>query len=443
MIAQIFAELEATTKRTEKLAILERNKDNEELKAILVAALDPYVTYHIKKIPDLDAVEVPFNMPLSQYVESLVNLSSRNVTGHDGIAYLKSLLETLTPENAVIGARIIKKDLRCGVQGSTVNKVWPELIPVYPCLLAKAYDEKSIKEVVYPAFSQTKADGMRCNVHYNHTEQTVVFRGRSGKFVDLLGMLDVPFLELCANFHGSCMVDGELVVLEKDGTVMPRKKGNGLLNKAIKGTMTKDIASRVRMRVWDIVPAAKFDIFKDTTFYSVRYHTLEQMVELAPSYAYELIETKLVSSFDEAWAHYEEMIAAGQEGTMLKNLNHVWENKRSKDLVKLKAEEECDLEVISWNPGTPGTKNEHKMGSLVCASSDRMVVVSISGFDDALRDEITANIDAWMGQIVTVKYNERISTKDKSRGGVDSLFLPRFEELRLDKTVADHSSTIK
>ena len=72
-----------------------------------------------------------------------------------------------------------------------------------------------------------------------------------------------------------------------------------------------------------------------------------------------------------------------------------------------------------------------------------LVEVSISGFSDDLRKEITDDIDNMMGGIVTVKYNERIKSKDKNRMGVDSLFLPRYEEFRLDKTTANTSKEIK
>jgi hypothetical protein len=48
-----------------------------------------------------------------------------------------------------------------------------------------------------------------------------------------------------------------------------------------------------------------------------------------------------------------------------------------------------------------------------------------------------------MTTIVAVIYNERISSQDKNRAGVDSLFLPRYAEFRSDKTVANSSAEIK
>jgi len=135
------------------------------------------------------------------------------------------------------------------------------------------------------------------------------------------------------------------------------------------------------------------------------------------------------------------MLSAGEEGTILKNFDHVWENKRSKGQVKLKAEKDCDLQVIGWNLGNVGTKLEGKMGSLICVSADRRVEVNISGFSDKLRQEIFENFDRdWKGKIVAVKYNERVASE--TRVDVDSLFLPRFQELREDKTMADTQDKI-
>jgi DNA ligase-1 len=132
------------------------------------------------------------------------------------------------------------------------------------------------------------------------------------------------------------------------------------------------------------------------------------------------------------------MLERGEEGTIIKNFDHVWEDKRSKGLVKMKAEKDCDLEVIGFNPGKG--KNLGLIGSIICTSADNKVEVSISGLTDALRKEITDNQADWIGRIVEVKYNERISSR--TRTDVDSLFLPRFVELREDKDAANNSAEI-
>jgi ATP-dependent DNA ligase len=151
------------------------------------------------------------------------------------------------------------------------------------------------------------------------------------------------------------------------------------------------------------------------------------------------IPFKEVNNLEEAVAHFNEMLAAGEEGTILKNGHALWEDTRSKHLVKFKAEKDCDLEIIGWNPGTG--KFVGMVGSLQMASSDRLVETNISGFSDELRQWITDNIKDLVGTIAAVTYNERI--KSQTRTGVDSLFLPRFAEFRTDKTVANSSKEIK
>jgi ATP-dependent DNA ligase len=115
----------------------------------------------------------------------------------------------------------------------------------------------------------------------------------------------------------------------------------------------------------------------------------------------------------------------------------IWEDKRSKDQVKFKAELECDLMIVGWEQGTG--KNKNRLGALICESADGVIRVNVgSGFSDEQRDEFT--VDMVVGKVATVKYNARI--QDKS-GNAESLFLPTFIELREDKRIADESKRIK
>ena len=454
-ILQTLNALETHPGRLDKLAILDAEKDNVLLQKVAIAALNPYVTYFIVKIPAYEPNPTG-ELDLADAIEALARLSNREVTGHAGIAHLKDLLEVVHKDDAIVIQRIIKKDLRCGVSVSTINKTWPKLIDVYPCLLANKDDAegKNMARINFPCYSDLKADGMRANVFCttNRADKKIVIRARSGKRVDLLGYLESAFEEYK---HLNVVIDGELIVLEEDGSIMSRKKGNGLLNKAIKGTMTEDIAKRVRIRVWDVVPFEEFDGFQDRVYdkpYDKRREELYEIFKgdaeaefarvLADEVKITIIPSKIVNNLQEAQEHFEEMLAAGEEGTILKNFDHIWENKRSTGQVKLKAEKDCDLEVIGFNFGTPGTKWEHIVGSVICASADRKVEVNISGFSDKKRQEIFDNFDnEWLGNIVAVKYNERVASE--TRVDVDSLFLPRFQELREDKSSADTSEDIK
>jgi len=437
MIASIIQELRADSSKLAKIAILTTNKDNELLQKALVACYDPYVQYYLRKIPSYTSPSKA-TMTLDAAIDSLDKLSNREVTGGDASDHLTSILESVSEGDAHIIERIIAKTMDCGMTASTINKVWKKLIPTYPCLLANPYKEKTIAKIVFPAYSQMKADGMRANAHI--TDGKVHICGRSGKTVDLLGELDADLLNLAKHTdhpEKNFVFDGELVLVEDDGTIMERKKGNGILGKAIKGTISKEDAARVRIRIWDIVGAEAFKAELDETPYSERYQIISDACGQAQG-RFDLIETAEVADLEAASEHFAEMLERGEEGTIIKNLDHPWENKRGKGLVKMKAEEDCDLEVIGFNPGKG--KFVGLVGSIVCASADRKVEVSISGLSDALRKQITDNQNDWMGRIIEVRYNERISSR--TRTDVDSLFLPRFVELREDKDVANNSAEI-
>lgn len=446
MVYSIIQELKATPGKNDKIALLAEHKDNLLLQNVLYAALDPYTNYYMKKLPDYtpcEYVDDELGLPVSlKDTMDLVlpMLSSRDIRGNDALELVAGALGDMTAEDADVFCRILKKNLDCGVQASTVNKVWPKFIPTYPCLLAKGYDEKTIARMSWPAYSQMKADGMRVNAFIE--DGKVTLRGRSGRAVDLLGELDEDLLKVGKYLGNDVVLDGELVVQEDNGTIMERRKGNGLLNKAIKGTISQKDAARVRIRVWDVIPLADFRKEKCKTPYAARWVSVSTAVANAAltdgAEKVELIEQREVKNLTEAEQHFSEMLARGEEGTILKNPDHIWENKRSYGLVKMKAEKDADLRVVGWVEGTG--KYAGKMGALICQSEDGKVEVSVGGgyTDD---DRQTFTEDVMLDRIVTVLYNERIKSKD--REDVDSLFLPRFIELREDKNVANSSKDIK
>jgi ATP-dependent DNA ligase len=150
----------------------------------------------------------------------------------------------------------------------------------------------------------------------------------------------------------------------------------------------------------------------------------------------DLVWTKQVDTLYEAQKIFEKFLAEGQEGTILKSKTGIWEDRRSKDQIKFKGELECDLMVVDWEEGTG--KNKGRLGALVCETSDGVIRVNVgSGYSDEQRAEFDKKV---IGKIITVRYNARI--KERS-GESESLFLPRFIELREDKSTAEASKSVK
>ena len=428
----IFRALANTTSRIEKECILRQHLTDSTLKRVLFLALDPFTQFYIRKIPNYIPGPASTNrstMLLEGALDNLEQISKRVVTGNAAINHLKIILESVTADDAYVIERIIEKDLRCGVSEATVNKIWPGLIPTYPVMLASGFDEKVMAKMSYPAYVQLKLDGMRFNAIVNNGK--VEFRSRNGKHIDLLGNLEQEFLFMAGS--ESCVFDGELVVRDSQG-IMNRQKGNGILNKAVKGTISAMEASMVHATIWDIIPFSAFQQGVYKTSYQERFGKLQQLV--LPG-RISLIENRVVNTEDEAHELFQEYFNKGEEGIILKDITQGWEDKRVKHQVKFKGELECDLLCMDWQEGTG--KNVGKLGALVLTSADGVVKVNVgSGFTDEQRDKYTK--ENTVGKVVAVKYNAKIQDK---KTGQTSLFLPVFLELREDKTDADISSSIK
>jgi hypothetical protein len=418
MIIHILNEIASTSSRLEKEAILKREKDNETLKRVFFLAYDPFTQFYIRKIPGYTQSSKVHTLEYA--LGEIQRLVTREFTGNRGIEHLTYILKSVGPDNAQVIERIIGKDLKCGASESTANKIWPKLIHEYPCMLASGYDQKLVDKIKFPAMVQLKMDGMRFNAVVVEGECT--FYSRNGKQIDLRGNLTKEFIALADGKN--IVFDGELVV-ESGDKYLDRQTGNGILNKAVKGTISSAEAQRVCATLWDIIPYEDFTNGYCDWRYQTRFDVLKK---LPLSGKIRLVEHKVVGTPDEARETFDSYLAEGQEGIILKDLNGVWEDKRAKHQIKFKGELECELRVVGIQPGTG--KYTGMLGALICESEDGVVKADVgSGFKDDQR----VDADFYLNKIVSVKYNARI----KNKQGEESLFLPVFICVRNDKDVAD------
>ena len=419
----ILENLAANPSRNYKIGLLQEHAGNTLLRELVRLALDPFTQFYIRKIPKYEATG---DNTLAHAMDQLFELSSRLKTGNAGIEHLTQILTSLSPKNAMIIERIIAKDLKCGVSIATANDVWPGLIMEYPVMLCSGFEQKLIDKIQWPAMVQLKMDGMRFNAVVRDGQ--VEFKTRNGKTIDLLGNLEQEFIQLSNGID--CIFDGELLVSNDDG-VMDRQTGNGILNKALKGTITQNDASLVRATVWDYIPYAYFTSGHCPIPYKDRFAKLINLPEKI-----RLVESIVVENIDQANELFKSYYDKGEEGIILKDMNEDWQDKRVKHQIKFKGELECDLKVVGFEPGTG--KYVGKLGALICESEDGIIKVKVgSGFKDEDRESIKEQ--AIIGKVVAVKYNARIRSKSED----ESLFLPIFLEIREDKDKADSSGSIK
>ena len=294
---------------------------------------------------------------------------------------------------------------------------------------AQNSNEDRLAKFEFPALSQMKADGMRCQLEVTPgISRPLSSIGRVYRGLSEYLNRDMDKVRSKTGLN-NFILDGELLAHDPHGKPLPRAKSNGIMNKLGHGTIERDELTSLRFIVWDFIPSDDFWNGYHPSPYQTRLGALKHMVE-GCSLIW-TIPTVLVKDADEAKKHANELIRQGFEGTIIKSLMSPWENKRSKYCLKFKEENDCDLEVVEIQEGTG--KYVGMMGALVCESNDKKVRVKIgTGFTDSMRTDYfdPHNI---LGKIVRVDYN----TKTDPQDGVHSLFLPKFGGLRTDKNYAD------
>jgi DNA ligase-1 len=324
--------------------------------------------------------------------------------------------------------KILTKRMNIGIGAKLINKaVGRELIPD-PSVMLASDDQKEVagwKKI----YCEEKYDGVRV-IAVGNRETGFQFYTRAFNELDKakLSRIESELVKMLdsVNVNSHVFFDGEL-------TDLNRKSVSGKVTQILKGTAPNDIDKEFIFNVFDI---EKSDVLKtgkgDTTFIKRR-----QELQLLTSFLSEESPVKLarqwvVESMEETQEIYKLIVSMGGEGVILKPEDHVYECKRSRNWVKLKQIQDCDLEITGWFPGEG--KREGFIGGFICKDASGTLEVRIgSGFTDKDLQELSQNPDSLIGKIAAIQYNEPITDKFGGR----SLFLPRFIEIRNDKDQAD------
>jgi len=149
---------------------------------------------------------------------------------------------------------------------------------------------------------------------------------------------------------------------------------------------------------------------------------------------------KELFSFEDAMTFFQECLNKGLEGIILKSKDGKWKDGKPNYQVKLKLEMDVDLEIVGFNYGTKGTKNEKVISSLICKSLDGILTAEPGGMDEKTMQEVTNSQEELLGKIVHVK-----CCGITQANGKYSLLHPRVgdQKFRDDKVVADTFQQIK
>jgi DNA ligase-1 len=416
---QIIADLEADNSRLAKEAIIQEHADNAELFEGVRMALDNLYTFGVKKVPTHGGPDGQ-GLPWAAFKELAHLLYTRQLTGHDARDAIELALSASTQlQWNDWYRRILIKDLRCGVSEKTINKIKKNAVPVFECMLAHdgANHEKKVagKKLLEP-----KLDGVRVITIINMDNRTVTQYSRNGKALENFGHITRALEDNIGLFDRSLVLDGEMV----------SSSFQALMKQVHRKS---DVQSEdARLMLFDIVPLSEFQKGKSVLGQRRRSNLLRSMkaildkvgsIDIIPQ-----IEVDLDSAVGEMQfkQYNKDAIEAGFEGIMIKDIDAIYETKRSVSWLKQKPFIEVSLTIVGIEPGTG--KNEGKMGAVICEGEEdgKFIRVNVgSGWTDDQRAEVN---DSVIGQVLEVRADAITQSQDSE--DVYSLRFPRALRFR-------------
>jgi len=424
----VIQELEADNSRLVKEEIVKREAEagNDEFFAGCRLALDAMTTFGVKQVDTKtgDGRGLSWNA-FKQLAEAL---ATRQLTGHaaqTAVAHARMNATEAQWNNWY--RRILIKDLRCGTSEKTVNKVVEKkykdyAIPVFSCQLAHDSANHESK-VAGEKLIEVKLDGVRViSIVYpsGHVDQY----SRNGKELVNFPHIKEQLAKHAKWFAEPVVLDGEIMSASfQDLMKMVHRKSDVQSDDAV-------------LNLFDIITLREFQAGVG------KYRQIDRSVSLAAWYnqcvdhmpnitvvGQERVDLREPAGQARFKQINQEAVDGGYEGIMIKDLEAIYECKRSVAWLKLKPYIEVSLTVVAVEEGTG--RNLGKLGALICEGVDdsKRIRVNVgSGFTDSDRDSYWQERDKVLGQIVEVRADA--ATKSQDSEETWSLRFPRFLRFR-------------
>ena len=426
--ASIIKEIESNNSRLFKEEIIRREIENDNTNFFTGCrmALDPLITYGVKQVPEAEA-DGP-GLSFGEFVDLATELRDRTLTGHDARdAILEAMNQSTTDDWNYWYRRILIKDLKCGMSEKTINSVVKKTkrdefkIPVFTCMLAHDSANHE-KKMIGKKFLDFKLDGVRviaiilngiCTLYSRNGKQFHNFSNIEKELQNKLGE---------QSKQAGIVIDGEIV--------------SSSFQKLMRQVHRKDNvqADDTEFFVFDTLPLAEFQAGKSTKTCRERHQQLLDIFGNEGMGDVIVVEKKEVDlDTDEGQKTFKEYnkmaLDRGLEGIMIKDVDALYECKRSHFMLKAKPFIEVTLTVTATEEGTG--RNVGKLGALICEGVDdgKSIKVNVgSGLSDEQRESFWHHKDDIIDQLVEV----RADAITKNQDSIDeySLRFPRFKTFR-------------
>jgi len=427
---QIIQEIESDNSRLHKEAVVlrEAQAGNTELFEGLRMCYDPMITFGVKKVPSYSGPDGQ-GLPWVAFKQLAQSLAKRELTGHAARDAIELALSASTADQWNNGyRRILIKDMRAGFSETTVNKMAekagkPEfVVPLFECMLA--HDGlKNEKYIAGKKFLEPKLDGVRVLTVINVENKTAIMYSRNGKLLENFSNITDAIEANNDMFERSIVLDGEMI----------SSSFQALMKQVHRKS---DVQSQdATLMAFDVLPLKEFMAGESQLGQRHRSNALQKMKPILDKVgSIDIIPQKEVDLDSyvgelEFKQYNKEAIDAGFEGIMIKDVDAVYESKRSRSWLKMKPFIEVSLTAVAVEEGTG--KNAGRMGAVLFEGTDDGKFISLSvggGWSDKDRDDIWASKDDVLGQIGEVRADAATLNQDST--DVYSLRFPRFKVWR-------------
>ena len=402
----------ATNSNSDKLEVLKTYTQYESVCKALNYTYDTYKQYGVtsancKKNSDLMGHPNTYGSLFTL----LDDLNNRVCTGHTAIANVNRFVH----ENSIykdLIFNIIDRNLKTRSTASMINKVKPGLIPTFDVALAKAFDEKTQKKVIWEDrwFVSRKLDGVRCLTVIDASGEPKFFSRQGKEFLTLDNLkTDIKALGL-----KNTVLDGEVCIVDENGD----EDFAGIIKEIKRKDHT--IATPFYW-MFDMLDMQDFNSKTSEVTFGQRIADLNALFNTSKLIG--VLEQKIGNDqvFSEMMA---ESKAGGWEGLMLRK-DSTYKGKRSNEILKVKQmfDDEyivVDLENDVHRVIVDGAEVEELMLKNVIIEHKGNRVHVGSGFSHEQRRHYFANPNEILGKQITVQYFE----ESQSKSGEYSLRFP-------------------
>jgi len=424
----LFEQIANTSGRNDKMSLLAQADYRQ--KDLLKYALDAQKQFHITKwntgIKYIGSV--PFASDGQAYIEFIDMLEYAMKQNHcsELVDRFSKFFSRCNSLQAKWFDKIVQKDLSFGLQVKSINKVFPDLIPSYSVMLAEKA-EADYSNVIWVkhldkkrAWMEYKYDGFRVTVVFRKNGSVDV-SSRSGKTIPNIEfnkrLIEVGQTE---HFKGK-VLDGEGYCHS-----LPFEGLSSVLR-----SEDAPLPADFQFVVFDILTEEEWDA-QDCDYSNTFESRLEQRQNSVHFYSVDSNDDDIpdrlwltsaigtyVYSNEDIQRVYDAAIEAGYEGGMVKNLNGLYEFKRSRNILKVKPIDFVDVQITGYYEGKGAIQG--KLGGFTCEDAEGHVINIGGGFKLWEREKFWAERESMMGKWIETKFTERTEAQKLRHGNFRSL----------------------